>query len=491
VVFCAKPKDIIESPRISFASKRQIFKGATIGAALCGRPFARKAFVFNDGRPQRAAPTVAGVTTSALLRQSSAHYMSATKPTALINQVFPNKVCINLDRRLERWRQMQQKFQQHGIYSVLRFAAIDGETATIPTNWHSTRGAYGCLLSHLEVVREARRLGLASILIFEDDVVFDDQFEKKFNDYIRQLPADWDMIFFGALHKDELLKVSDNIGRITQSNSTYACALRDTVFDAFIELNSKSNEVLDVNSLILQKQFNCYCFLPHLAWVEEAYSDAQQKSVHHWYLRESLVLFGPQVDRILRNTTIVFACQNDERSAENLKCLAEYYDHYFSPYIAMVIVEQGREPTLNRKTFPVSCDYIFLRDDSGFNPQRCFSAGIKHSDPNTKYFILSNSDIYLETLDIRANLRMCERYDYVTGCKQIIDLSPAASERIRITKSTQGVEINWNGSVNNAPPGYCQFLNHRAVQLLESNPEQLRVFHSPNFALRLTGSKLP
>jgi GR25 family glycosyltransferase involved in LPS biosynthesis len=240
--------------------------------------------------------------------------MSAiTKPTALINQLFPHKVCINLDRRLERWRQMQDKFHQHGIHSVRRFAAIDGERSTIPANWPGTPGAYGCLLSHLEVVRNARRLGLPSLLIFEDDVVFADQFEQKFSDYVCQLPADWDMLFFGALHKDELIKVSENVGRITQSNSTYACVLRDTVFDAFIELNSRGDEVLDVNSLVLQQQFNCYCFLPHLAWVEVAYSDAQQKPVHHWYLRESLGFFGPQVDRLLRDTTIVLAYGRHDR----------------------------------------------------------------------------------------------------------------------------------------------------------------------------------
>ena len=337
--------------------------------------------------------------------------MSAiTKPTALINQLFPHQVCINLDRRLERWRQMEEKFYQHGIHSVRRFAAIDGESSIVPVSWPGTPGAYGCLLSHLEVVREARRLGLPSVLVFEDDVVFDDQFEQKFSEYIEQLPADWDMLFFGALHKDELINVSENIGRITQSNSTYACVLRDTVFDAFIELNSRGDEVLDVNSLVLQQQFNCYCFLPHLAWVEVAYSDAQQKPVHHWYLRESLVLFGPQVDRLLSDTTIVFAFGPDDR-LENLKSLVEYYDHFFSPYVSLVIVEQGLEPTLNRETWPAHCDYIFLRDESDFNPQRCFAAGVEHSDPNRRYFILSNSDIYLETLDIRANLRMCERYD--------------------------------------------------------------------------------
>ncbi len=403
-----------------------------------------------------------------------------------INQLFADKVCINLDRRLERWQQMQDKFKRHGIHAVRRFAAIDGETATIPTSWPGTPGAYGCLLSHLEVVREARRLGLPSILIFEDDVVFDDQFERKFTDSIRQLPSDWDMLFFGALHKDEPIRVSDNIGRITQANSTYAYALRDTGFDAFIELNSKGDEVLDANSLVLQKEFNCYCFMPHLAWVEDDYSDAQQRTVHHWYLRESLVLFGPQVDRLLSDTTIVFAYRNNDRNMENLKCLIDYYDHYFSPYIAMVVVEEGLEPTIKRETLPPNCEHIFLRDGSDFNPQRCFAAGVKHSDANRKYFIFSNSDIYLETLDIRANLRMCEQYDYVTGFDRIIDLSAEISQSIRSTRITRGLEIKANG--NNAAPGHCQFLNRRAFQVLEEgNGEraQLRVFQSPNFALRL------
>jgi len=268
--------------------------------------------------------------------------------------------------------------------------------------------------------------------------------------------------------------------------------LRDTVYDAFIELNSRCDEVLDVNSLVLQQRFNCYCFLPHLAWVEVAYSDAQQKPVHHWYLRESLVLFGPQVDRLLSDTTIVFAYGRHDR-AENLKALVDYYHHFFSPYLAMMVVEQGVEPTLNRETWAANCEYVFLPDGRDFDPQRCFAEGVKHANPNRQHFIFSNSDIYLETLDIRANLRMCERFDYVTGFNEVIDLSPEASARLRATKRTGGLEITGNTSARN---GHCHFLNRRAVRMLgqsnweeklphlrEKQPSEL--FHSPNFALRL------
>src|SRR5689334_20762738 len=90
-----------------------------------------------------------------------------------LNEVFPYKICINLDRRADRWDQMQAKFQQHDIRGIRRFSAVDGQGSSVPGSWSTTPGAYGCLLSHLQVVREARQRGVPSVLIFEDDVVFD------------------------------------------------------------------------------------------------------------------------------------------------------------------------------------------------------------------------------------------------------------------------------------------------------------------------------
>lgn len=425
------------------------------------------------------------------------------QPTAIINETFPYKICINLDRRPERWQQMQRKFEHHGIHSVQRFPAFDGNNIKLPVNWMHTPGAYGCLQSHLQVVREARRLGAPSVLILEDDVVFDDHLEQKFSACIEQLPPDWDMLFFGALHKNEPIKVSDNIARITEANSTYACALKSTVFDAFIELNSKTGEVLDNNSLVLQQQFNCYCFMPHLAWVETDDSDAQLRLVDHWYLRESLVLFSPDVDRLLSQTTIIFAHGNHagvERTSENLMFLVNYYHKFFSPHIAMVIVEQGTQATVDSAALPANCEHIFLRDEGVFNSERCFAAGISHANSSRKFVILSDNDIYLETLDIRANLRMCERYDYVTGFSKMIDLTNESSLRLRATKSTQGLDITKNTSANNERPGCCRFFNREAHQMLDEGDvgglvkgglvfpvpgNHFSVFQSPNHALRL------
>ena len=67
-----------------------------------------------------------------------------------VNEVFPHKVCINLDRDLDSWRRLQAALTRHDIRGVRRrsppsTAADWNCTAT----WRHSAGAYGCLLSHL------------------------------------------------------------------------------------------------------------------------------------------------------------------------------------------------------------------------------------------------------------------------------------------------------------------------------------------------------
>jgi hypothetical protein len=422
---------------------------------------------------------------------------SSTKMSnGIIDETFPYQVCINLDRRLERWRHMQRKFARHGIHSVRRFPGFDGQKIRLPSNWVHSPGAYGCLVSHLQVVSDARRLGVPSILIFEDDVVFADELQTRFGAGIRQLPPDWDMLFFGALHRDEPVRIADDIARITDAYSTYAYVLRDSTFDAFIELNSKTERELDNTGRMLQQRFNCYTFMPHLAWVEADHSDAQERLVDHWYLRESLVLFGPQVDRLLGETTIVFAHDNAERSeqvTENLMYLLRYYHHFFSPYLEMVVVEQGAQPTIDSTTLPGNCKYVFWQDANGFDRERCFLKGLSHSDSSRRRVILSDSDIYLETMHIRANLRMCERYDGVNGFSRIIDLNEEDSGRLRQAKTPQGIDFMRNAR-HSGRAGFCLFLNREVIpaefgdqetSLLATVMRPDRFFQSPNHALRL------
>lgn len=395
----------------------------------------------------------------------------------LINEAFPHKICINLDRRPERWQRVQARFAEHGIEGVRRFAAVDGDDVPLPEYWRHTAGAYGCLRSHLEVVEEARRIGAPSVLIFEDDVVFHAGLQQKFAAGMRELPDDWDMLYFGALHKDEPVSFSEHLCRLTRSNSTYAYALRNTVYDAFIDLNRRAEDVLDNNSFILQQRFNCLCFMPHLAWVENDWSDAQRKIEQHWYLQESLVLFGAGADRLLAETAIVFA--HDGRSAENLAYLARYYTEFFAPHVAVIIVEQGASKSIDSASLPAGCDYVLLRDGAPFDQERCFAEGIRRAG-DRRFIVLSDADIYLETLDFLGNLRMCERYASATGFSTVIELTAGESLRLRTTNTTRNLTTAEPSRTDLVRPAQCRFVNRS----LQATPP-FRVFQSPNHALRL------
>lgn len=330
---------------------------------------------------------------------------------------------------------MQKELARHGIHTVQRFPAVDGHSVQKPAGWTHSAGAYGCLLSHVEVIREAQRSNASSVLIFEDDTVLDPDFQSKFHSFSKEVPGDWDMLYFGALHKDEPVKISEHVGRITRANSTYAYALKNTVFDAFIALNARAEHVLDMNSYLLQEQFNCYCFMPNLAWVEAEYSDVQNRLERHWYLEKSLVLFGAQMDHLLRRTTIAIT---DHGDPENLAFLKRYYEEYFAPLAEIVVVDGHLAET--------------KRD----------------------FLIVTGSDIYLEALDIRANLRMCEEFDAATGFDEVIDLTHEQARLLRKTSITRGIDITNNPVSKNT-----------ALHFFKRGTQGNRVFNSPNHALRL------
>jgi GR25 family glycosyltransferase involved in LPS biosynthesis len=364
----------------------------------------------------------------------------------LVNQLFPHKTCINLERRPDRWERMLAEFARHGIENVRRFPAIDGSAVTLPAHWRHTAGAYGCLLSHVAVVQQARDLGQESVLIFEDDAVLDPEFEIKFASFMDQTPSDWDMLYFGALHNDEPVGVTEHVYRISKANSTFAYALKHTVFDAFLELNARAEHVLDVNAYALQQRFNCYCFLPNLVWVQPEYSDVQNRLERHWYLEKSLVLFGARVDRLLGETTIVLKPQD----RVNLEFLEQYYNEYFAPLVDVVV-------------------------------DRSFQTGISKADKRKQIFILSDGDLYLETLDLRANLLMCEEYDGATGFSEVIDLNAEQAELLRRTGITRGIDVSKSKPARDVR-SQCRFIKREALG------RESHLFQSPNHVLRLPRS---
>jgi GR25 family glycosyltransferase involved in LPS biosynthesis len=428
--------------------------------------------------------------------------MSRLSSSGNINEVFPHKFCINLDRDLDSWGRLQPALTRHDIRAVRRVSAVDGSRLELPATWRHSAGAYGCLLSHLQVVKDARKRGLPSLLILEDDVVFDPSFSEKFPVFVRGLPADWDMVFLGALHREDPNPVAENVVRVRHAYSTYAYALRDSVFDAFIAANDGSPNQVDVNNGMLQSKYNCYAFAPNLAWVESRYSPVQERMADHWYLRESVVPLGSAMDRILQRTVVIIAHRALNGSAtpgQNVGFLSRFYGEFLTG-IRICVVEHGGRATLGASDLPAGCSYLLLQDEGPFDRTRCFAAGLDHAHDDCDFVILSDDDIFIDALSIRANLRICERHDCATGFKSYVKLTESETESVRRNKFAKGIDLTTYRQVEEGSPFVHYGLFRRDIfrvqgsqidallKRLISDPKQdapHRVFQSPNIVLRL------
>jgi hypothetical protein len=343
---------------------------------------------------------------------------------------------------------------------------------------------------------------LPSLLILEDDVVFDPSFSKKFPVFASGLPSDWDMVFLGALHREDPVPVTENVVRIRRAYSTYAYALRDSIFDAFIAANDGSQNQVDVNNSILQSNHNCYGFAPNLVWVESRYSPVQERMADHWYLRESVIPFGSQMDHILRSTVVIIAHRAPNLhpiKGQNVRFLSRFYDEFLRG-IRTCVVEQGVRRTLGPSDLPEGCCHLFLQDDGPLDRTRCFAAGLEHAPHDCDFIILSDDDVFIDALSIRANLRICERYDCATGFKSCVKLTAAGTESVRRNNFAKGIDLTTYCQTEAWPPFVHYGLFRREMfrtqgsrldvflKGLSSDKKQdppHRAFYSPNMVLRL------
>jgi len=115
-------------------------------------------------------------------------------------------VCINLDRRPERWEQFQRRLPADWPFGpVQRLPAVDGEQVELPAwyggEWRNAlAGAYGCLQSHLKAWRDAAAQGACNLFVLEDDAVFAPDFSRQAQQLVSRVPDGWDQIYFGGQH---------------------------------------------------------------------------------------------------------------------------------------------------------------------------------------------------------------------------------------------------------------------------------------------------
>jgi GR25 family glycosyltransferase involved in LPS biosynthesis len=128
--------------------------------------------------------------------------------------VFLNSPCkvINLTKNTARWTISKERIEDAGFTNIERFNAIDKDH--LAENWKILNrpiiamkkdpcfskflGKQGCFLSHILIWKNIIEQKIPFTTIFEDDVLFHDEWHRIAPFYFEKTPTDYDILYLGS-----------------------------------------------------------------------------------------------------------------------------------------------------------------------------------------------------------------------------------------------------------------------------------------------------
>ncbi len=128
---------------------------------------------------------------------------------------FDRVYCISLEHREDRRREAMRQFASVGLEGRVEFLTVAK---------HPTDCEQGIYASHLECLARGLAAGAAHILVFEDDVVFEDFSPHVLTDAVEglQRQADWEVLFLGCMVKRSESTACSALVRIRYRSLTHA-----------------------------------------------------------------------------------------------------------------------------------------------------------------------------------------------------------------------------------------------------------------------------
>lgn len=139
------------------------------------------------------------------------------------------------------------------------------------------RQKVGNRLSHLEILKKAKKNNFKNVLVFEDDILFDktvsyEKFLSHISDFLKNYT--WACFYLGGHHrgKNIIQKITNHVVRTKGTVATHAIAYHSDFYDDLIELYSSSEDNPDPIDYFLIGRPNenkgfvynnpCFCVYP-------------------------------------------------------------------------------------------------------------------------------------------------------------------------------------------------------------------------------------
>lgn len=179
---------------------------------------------------------------------------------------FDSIYCISLKERQDRRREAKMQFHRVGLLERVEFVLV---------NKHPENNEKGIYESHLACIRKGIEADAKTILIFEDDILFE-RFSrsrlKRCVDFLSTVP-DWNLLFLGCLVKSSKRTVDANVLEVKYRSLAHAYAMNRKFADVIVE---KPWQSLAYDQMLSAYGRGCYAIYPSLAFQSNSATDNAQ-----------------------------------------------------------------------------------------------------------------------------------------------------------------------------------------------------------------------
>jgi len=179
------------------------------------------------------------------------------------NDILWDKVyIINLKRREDRKIIMIEKLAEEKIDNYEIIEAYDGKDIEIIKKFNLIKkyskiinsGHYACLLSHIKVIKKAKKNNYNNIMILEDDVIFNNNFLEEIKKI--KLPQ-YDLIYLGGLIKEKKVFLN-GWGKRLKVMGAYGYIINKNMYDKILVKLQEFIYCVDIAYYKLKDGFNIY-----------------------------------------------------------------------------------------------------------------------------------------------------------------------------------------------------------------------------------------
>lgn len=201
-----------------------------------------------------------------------------------INELSNNIYVINLKERVDRKEHIVKELNKIKCNDYILFEGVNGNN--IINNTVLKNGMFGLVSTYLKIYDEWKLKKTNTITIIEDDALFIDDFNEKLDEYVKNTPTNWDMMYFGCNHNKHMgIITTQNVNeytlKLSHSYSAHCLILKDYVFEELISVIKNFTVENDVALANLQKKYNAYSSTITMVSQLPGYSNIENMNVDY------------------------------------------------------------------------------------------------------------------------------------------------------------------------------------------------------------------